>query len=66
MMPDIELERAVRAALKKAQSRGDLPAFDLPETVGIEHPKQREMGDYATPVCMQLARFARMAPVKIA
>ena len=24
------------------------------------------MGDYATPVCMQLARFARMAPVKIA
>ena len=24
------------------------------------------MGDYATPVCMQLAKFARMAPIKIA
>ncbi|NLD72174.1 MAG: arginine--tRNA ligase, partial [Chloroflexi bacterium] len=66
MMLDAELERAVKAALKKAQSKGDLPPFDLPDAVGIEHPKQREMGDYATPVCMQLARLARMAPVKIA
>lgn len=66
MMVDVELERAVRAALKKAQSKGDLPAFELPEQVGIERPKQAEMGDYATPVCMQLARLARMAPVKIA
>ncbi len=66
MMVDVELERAVRAALKKAQSKGDLPAFELPEQVGIERPKQAEMGDYATPVCMQLARLARMAPIKIA
>jgi len=32
----------------------------------VEHPKQEEMGDWATPVCLQLARVARMAPIKIA
>ena len=60
------LEQAVTKALRKAQKKGDLPPFDLPETVTIERPKDESMGEYATPVCMQLARFARMAPVKIA
>jgi len=65
-MLDTELAQCIAAALRKAQSKGDLPRFDLPTEVPIEHPKQQEMGDYATPVCMQLARLARMAPVKIA
>jgi len=65
-MLDAQLERAIVRALKRAQRSGDLPPFDIPERVPVEHPKQRDKGDYATPVCMQLAREARMAPLRIA
>jgi arginyl-tRNA synthetase len=65
-MIDEQLEAAVAKAIKKAQKRGELPAFEIPEEIPIERPKQESMGDYACPVCMQLARLARMAPVRIA
>ncbi len=65
-MVDDEIRGALAKALKKAQKKGALPAFDLPADIPVERPKQEDMGDYASPVCMQLARFARMAPVKIA
>lgn len=64
-MTDALLRDAIAKALKKAQRQGELPAFDIPE-IPVERPKQAEMGDWATPVCMQLARLARMAPIKIA
>ncbi len=60
-----DLADLVKAAIKKAQKKGDLPDFEVPEVV-IGHPKQAEHGDFATPVCMSMARLARMAPVKIA
>jgi len=63
---DVELGQAITKALRKAQRRGDLPRFNLPEHLPVERPKQESMGDWATPVCMQLARYARMAPTKIA
>ncbi len=66
VMNAVKLKKAVAKALKKAQKRGDLPGFDIPQEIPIERPKQEAMGDYATPVCMQLARYARMAPLKIA
>jgi len=59
VMNDVKLKGAVAKALKKAQKRGDLPGFDIPEEIPIERPKQEAMGDYATPICMQLARYAR-------
>jgi arginyl-tRNA synthetase len=65
-MVDDEIRKAIARALKKAQKSGALPAFELPTDIPVERPKQDEMGDFASPVCMQLARFARMAPVKIA
>ncbi|MBM3187580.1 MAG: arginine--tRNA ligase [Chloroflexi bacterium] len=65
-LPDEQLAAAIRRALKKAQKAQELPAFDIPTDIPVERPKQEEMGDYATPVCMQLARYARMAPIKIA
>ncbi|MDH7488980.1 MAG: arginine--tRNA ligase [Anaerolineae bacterium] len=55
----------VTKAIKKAQKKGHLPAFDIPEIV-VERPKQETHGDYSTAVCMGLAKYARMAPVKIA
>src|SRR5512136_685860 len=55
----------IEKAIKKAQKKGDLPPFDLPE-VTVDHPKDSTRGDYASPVCMSMARLARMAPVQIA
>ncbi len=60
-----DLAKLVEKAIKKAQRKGDLPKFKVPP-VPLERPKQADWGDYATPVCMQLAPLARMAPVKIA
>jgi arginyl-tRNA synthetase len=52
-------------AIRKAQKKGHLPSFEVPE-VPVARPKDESHGDYATPVCMGLARVARMAPVAIA
>jgi arginyl-tRNA synthetase len=60
-----ELVQLIQKAIKKAQRKGDLPKFEMPP-IPVEHPKQADWGDYATPICMQLAPLARMAPVKIA
>ena len=60
-----EIAQLLTKAIKDAQERGELPAFDVPP-IPLEHPKQAEHGDYATPICLQLAKLARMAPMKIA
>jgi arginyl-tRNA synthetase len=60
-----EITKLIRQAIRKAQRKGDLLSFALPE-IPLEHPKQAEHGDYATPICLQLANLARMAPIKIA
>jgi arginyl-tRNA synthetase len=65
-MIDAELRATIAAGIRRAQHHNDLPAFEMPSDIPVEHPRQLDMGDYATPVCMQLARLARMAPVKIA
>jgi arginyl-tRNA synthetase len=59
------LAHRVEQALQKAQAAGDLPSFDIPG-VRIEHPRQTNHGDYATPISLELARFVRMAPTEIA
>ncbi|WP_420580941.1 hypothetical protein [Reichenbachiella sp.] len=60
-----EIAQLIKAAIKKAQKKGDLPKFDIPEIV-VERPKDPSHGDYATPVALGLARYARMAPTQIA
>ena len=66
-MPRIQydLHRLLSQAIRKAQKAKDLPRFEIPEIV-IERPKSTEHGDYSTPVCLVMARLARMAPVDIA
>jgi arginyl-tRNA synthetase len=60
-----DIIQLIERAIKKAQKKGDLPKFDPPEVV-LERPKDEGHGDYATPVCLSMARLARMAPVQIA
>ncbi|MFC1464276.1 MAG: arginine--tRNA ligase [Candidatus Brachytrichaceae bacterium NZ_4S206] len=59
------LSKCVADAIAKAQQAGELPDFPIP-MITLEHPRQPEMGDYATNVAMQLARVAKMPPPKIA
>ena len=55
----------VASALRAAQEGGALPPFEIP-TINVERSRQPEHGDYATPVCLQLPRVARMPPREIA
>ncbi len=65
-MLDAQLQAAVAQAIRAAQAAGHLPAFELPSPIPVERPKQASAGDYATPVCLQLAKVARQAPMAIA
>jgi arginyl-tRNA synthetase len=60
-----DITQLIERAIKRAQKKGDLPKFDPPEVV-LERPKDEGHGDYATPVCLSMARLARMAPIQIA
>jgi arginyl-tRNA synthetase len=60
-----DINQLIERAIKKAQKKGDLPKFDPPEVV-LERPRDEGHGDYATPVCLSMARLARMAPIQIA
>jgi arginyl-tRNA synthetase len=68
MMKDLIQDQVVAliaTGLKAAQESGALPVFEMPEVV-VEHPRQAQHGDYASPVCLRLAREARMSPRDIA
>ncbi|MFI7496548.1 arginine--tRNA ligase [Kocuria sp. M4R2S49] len=67
MTPE-QLSLAVSACLQDAVARGDLALADgaqLPE-VRIERPKNREHGDWATNIAMQLAKKVGRAPRDVA
>ena len=57
--------RLVQDALKAAQAASDLPDCQLPH-VEIRPPLRSELGDYASPVALQLARPMRRRPLDIA
>lgn len=60
-----QLVNDVKTAISAAQASGSLPAFEIPDVL-VERPRDPAHGDFATPVALQLARAARMAPLKIA
>ncbi|MFF2621458.1 arginine--tRNA ligase [Oerskovia jenensis] len=63
-----ELSEALSAALASAVADGTLalPADAVPASVHVERPRQREHGDWATNVALQLAKKAGVAPRVIA
>lgn len=67
MTPD-ELSRALSAALAAAVADGTLalPAGSVPDSVHVERPRQREHGDWATNVALQLAKKAGTTPRALA
>ena len=64
-MTPAELADAVIAAVRRAADTGALDVT-VPNTVVIERPKQKEHGDYATNVALQLAKQANKPPREVA
>ena len=64
-MTPSELSSAVRACLQDAVDAGDL-AVAVPDEVRVERPKQREHGDWATNVALQVAKGAGRPPREVA
>ncbi len=59
------LAAAISAAIGAAIERGDLVGT-IPATIPPERPKNRDHGDYATSVALQLAKPAGMSPRAVA
>jgi arginyl-tRNA synthetase len=55
----------IKEAVIGAEQAGKLPTITLPEIV-IERPQNPEHGDYASSVCLKLARAAGDSPLSIA
>ena len=64
MTPE-QLADAVRGVIAALIAEGSL-ACEVPDEVVIERPRQREHGDYATPVALSLAKTAGRPPREIA
>ncbi|MGH8888223.1 MAG: arginine--tRNA ligase [Acidothermaceae bacterium] len=64
-MTPAELSDSILAAVAAAVTQGDL-AVEPPTAVSVERPKNREHGDYATNVALQLAKPAGKPPRAVA
>ena len=65
MTPE-ELSSAVVDVIRDAAADGRLRLPELPETVVVERPRNREHGDWATTAAMQLAKRAGLPPREVA
>jgi arginyl-tRNA synthetase len=60
-----ELSRVITEAIARAITSGEIQA-SLPDTIPLERPKNRDHGDYATSVALQLAKAAGKNPRDVA
>jgi len=60
-----QLEAAIKAALEQAFKAGSLSG-QIPEAIKLERPKDRDHGDYATSIALQLAKPAGKNPREVA
>ncbi|MFC1412144.1 arginine--tRNA ligase [Streptacidiphilus sp. N1-12] len=64
-MTPAELSQAVQSAVRAAVEAGELNVA-APAAVTVERPKNRDHGDYATNVALQLAKAAGQPPRQVA
>ena len=60
-----QLTRVITEAIARAISSGEIQG-NLPDTVPLERPKNRDHGDYATSIALQLAKAAGKNPREVA
>ena len=65
MTPE-QINQAILEALARLASRSVLPESEIPGSVVVERPKNREHGDWATNVAMQLAGKLQQNPRSLA
>jgi arginyl-tRNA synthetase len=62
-----QLAAAVRDALSAAAEAGEITLPDgVPDSIAVERPRNREHGDYATNIALQLAKKAGTSPRALA
>lgn len=61
-----QLAARIRTAIEAAQAAGALPDFALPESIPVQRSAKPELGDYASPVALQLAKLAHRKPLDVA
>ena len=59
------LATQIREAIERAIARGDL-AGQVPESIPLERPKNRDHGDYASSIALQLAKPSGKNPREVA
>jgi arginyl-tRNA synthetase len=59
------LATQIREAIERAIARGDL-AGQVPDSIPLERPKNRDHGDYASSIALQLAKSAGKNPREVA
>ncbi len=64
-MNPAQLSDAIRSCLLAAVEAGEL-SLTVPEEIRVERPRQREHGDWATNIALQLARQAGRPPREVA
>lgn len=64
-MTPAELSQSVLSAVRAAVEAGEL-VVAVPESTTVERPKNRDHGDYATNIALQLAKPAKRPPREIA
>jgi arginyl-tRNA synthetase len=65
LVTPVELADAVTAAIRATVDGGEL-SVEVPQRITLERPRQRDHGDYATNVAMQLAKPAGRPPRDVA
>ena len=59
------IEAILHEAIEAARAAGELQVENIPDA-GIERPREKEHGDWATSIAMRLAKQAKMNPRAIA
>jgi arginyl-tRNA synthetase len=60
-----DLRRLLSEAVGRAMAAGALPPVAVPE-ISLEHPPNADLGDYASPLAMKMARSVGKPPLDIA
>ena len=60
-----QLAAQILAALTAAVDRGEI-SCTIPASVRLERPKNREHGDFATSIALQLAKSSGKSPLEVA
>ncbi len=61
-----QIETLLAEGFAAAQAAGALPPFELPARIPVQRSRYKAHGDYASPICLGLAKVLRRAPMQIA